>query len=1037
MIVKPLQLGILTRAYSEPPKAYYFVGATGYFDLLDPNDFDLDTAMWPAVAGILGSQPLDTAMPKPSGEVLLAGDAAAPGGNPVTQKIVEFSVGSVKKRLAVFGDRYWRLTQDGAVFTRPEPFVGMPVDWRTAFGGAGNDRNPIGKGHGASATIRSGGSAPLPNVEDPASLILSIDDSPSPAGCGPMDFMDPDRQRLLGTHDEKWLRTRHPGHAYDFNWDFYHAAPRDQWIDGFFRGDERITISGMHADHPVIESRLPGMRARAFVNMEVDGKRVLSELPMRLETVWLFPSILKGVCIYRGGQEIHDIDGNDVIDVMLAYERLSDEPRSEAHYVEAHRFRTDPESMGFAVFSTMALRPDVPEVEQEEREAARAEYTEQVMEKSQKQYEYTILTMLKKVGAPPPPPGSLPKLPPPPVKIPFATPGDIERLDVDMAGFMASMRELMDYSAAKLAEMKQRMDGELNAWLDVVDQQAGGYLGEASKAKLTGLKVPNIPQVPLPGGAVAAIPSIENLEAEADEIGGQGNFEKLLEALDESGEVPTVPAGDTDAQKILVRAKALGLPEGRMLAPAIAEISDMDLVEMAGSGAGDETGSDIANLLGPAAEPSAPGPTPAEEVENFLNELNLDPNSAELTPDLKATLSDMEAQAPIVASMMQIELPEQAKSPVEAKEEALATLEEKADTMEEGIAAARRISIEPTAPFEPLTEEAALYLGEIIQSEVAAGNALTGRDLAGANLEGAILSGADFTGALMEKVNLRGARLNGANLESVTLAGADLTDCDMSGTNLTKANLSKVTATGAGLKGVRLSESILYEGDFTGADFSGATMQEMIVMKGCFEEARFDAAEAERMIFMQSSMAKVRLDNARFNKIVFMEVDLTAFSGRGLTLFKCGFLACQAQDADCTGADLSQFACLGGTKMDRSTFRDMVAVKSGWHGASLVEADFHAARLDKSEMGEADLTDALLTRASFKRAMLNATVLTRVDATAANFFDAMLRRAVLTDASYRHTNLYGAALDDAILQNCDFTGANLTKTVLARAGNVA
>ena len=128
----------------------------------------------------------------------------------------------------------------------------------------------------------------LPNIEDPARLITSIDDAPAPVGLG-VDVMHPERQRLAGTHDETWLRKRHPGHAFDFDWNYYHEAPRDQWRPDFFRGDEVIRIVGMNADHPTITSRLPGMRVRAFLNIETEGGTALSEVSTRLDTVWLFP----------------------------------------------------------------------------------------------------------------------------------------------------------------------------------------------------------------------------------------------------------------------------------------------------------------------------------------------------------------------------------------------------------------------------------------------------------------------------------------------------------------------------------------------------------------------------------------------------------------------------------------------------------------------------------------------------------------------------------------------------------------------------
>ena len=98
MIIKPLRLGLLSRVQREPPQVYFFVTALGWFDLLDPADFDLETTMWPALAPILGATPLDAGMPKPRGEAVVIGDAVAPGAQPVTRMAVELSVGRSARR---------------------------------------------------------------------------------------------------------------------------------------------------------------------------------------------------------------------------------------------------------------------------------------------------------------------------------------------------------------------------------------------------------------------------------------------------------------------------------------------------------------------------------------------------------------------------------------------------------------------------------------------------------------------------------------------------------------------------------------------------------------------------------------------------------------------------------------------------------------------------------------------------------------------------------------------------------------------------
>src|SRR5687767_15679476 len=54
---------------------------------------------------------------------------------------------------------------------------------------------------------------------------------------------------------------------------FRSVAPADQWLDGFFRGDEEVLLENMHPQRPRIEGRLPGLALRSFVTRKVAGGR--------------------------------------------------------------------------------------------------------------------------------------------------------------------------------------------------------------------------------------------------------------------------------------------------------------------------------------------------------------------------------------------------------------------------------------------------------------------------------------------------------------------------------------------------------------------------------------------------------------------------------------------------------------------------------------------------------------------------------------------------------------------------------------------
>ena len=147
--------------------------------------------------------------PQSAFEVFLVGSAQAPEGRPVPALTVGLTVGSVSKTMAVFGDRWW--TPHGQM-TPPQPFTTMPLTWDRAFGGSCDvwlddstiveSRDPLNfLGSGFDAAYASErladamGAAPsypriayerqLPNLEDPAALIRTQQDSPDPVCWSP------------------------------------------------------------------------------------------------------------------------------------------------------------------------------------------------------------------------------------------------------------------------------------------------------------------------------------------------------------------------------------------------------------------------------------------------------------------------------------------------------------------------------------------------------------------------------------------------------------------------------------------------------------------------------------------------------------------------------------------------------------------------------------------------------------------------------------------------------------------------------------
>ncbi|MCP3380079.1 MULTISPECIES: hypothetical protein [unclassified Bradyrhizobium] len=50
----------------------------------------------------------------------------------------------------------------------------------------------------------------------------------------------------------------------------------------------------------------------------------MSNLRVSINTLWLFAGARRGIMIYRAAVVVQEIDGSDVADIMIVYERPSD-----------------------------------------------------------------------------------------------------------------------------------------------------------------------------------------------------------------------------------------------------------------------------------------------------------------------------------------------------------------------------------------------------------------------------------------------------------------------------------------------------------------------------------------------------------------------------------------------------------------------------------------------------------------------------------------------------------------------------------------
>jgi uncharacterized protein YjbI with pentapeptide repeats len=335
-IIKPDNMSLLFKSFVWGGKPFLSLGACAFFHLDAglPDRLMPEQDMWPVIQDALGKgEVFDFAHPKVRGEFLVYGSCFA--ARPVPALEVAVRIGSLNKKLAVFGNRWW---QAGGIPGTPESFQRIPITYNYAYGGPAYPPNPLGKGHEADATGRQ----PLPNIQDPARLMGSPKETPPVAGLAAYPLTWPQRTKQLGKFDGDWLVESWPHFPADTNLEFFNTAPEDQRLDGFFKGDEVIEILHMHPRQERIISALPALRARLFVQQSEAGKGVFKEVPARAETVWLFPDRECGIVLYRGATAVADEEYEDVLHVLAAWEALGEPPRSVAEYQAALEKRLAP-----------------------------------------------------------------------------------------------------------------------------------------------------------------------------------------------------------------------------------------------------------------------------------------------------------------------------------------------------------------------------------------------------------------------------------------------------------------------------------------------------------------------------------------------------------------------------------------------------------------------------------------------------------------------------------------------------------------------
>ncbi len=851
--IKPQRLGVLARSFENGDACYFAVSVLVFFPFAPPSAPLAEADLWKLAAAELGDEPIDAAMPKQRGEVLVTG-SAHPFGGPRPACAPRVALGAVDKTLYVVGDRSWKR----GVASDPTPFTEMPITWERAFGGEGYAQNPLGKGL-APLRTEHGESHPLPNVEDPKRLVRGPADRPPPAGFGPYDLTWPQRFSKVGTYDAAWLAERFPGFARDMDWAIFNTAPEDQQITGYFQGDEAFTLEHLHPEKARLEGRLPGVRARAFVTLKGEAGEAFREIPTALDTVRLFPRAERGVLIFHGMIEVAEDDGADVLHLVLGCEDLG-EPKPVEHYRAVLAQRLDKKNgylLGLRDRDLMPARDSLagaPAEDSPKTVGVQGLLRRNMRRRAEAEHEQAKQRMIA-LGVDP---ALVPPLPPEePPPDPDDLPAVVERMtaEADRAKEDAERKKAEAEHHARAAYAAQGLDYD-QAMRDA-EAGAGGpprfsaaaeldkLRGASRQAKTLGVAVPEV-------DAVLADPTLEERLLAAEQ--------QMREAYQKfAHHFPAAARLEGDPAARVRREVAEGCRAGKSFAGCDltgADLSGLDLTRADFRGAlmerADLTGAELGGADFTDAMLARADLTRANLFAAKLAGANL--GAAKLVEAEVGGGVDLTGAVLAKADLTGARLRDARMARVDLSEAVLAG----ADFSRAEAPGVRFVKTDLTGVklggadltkcnFIESTVAGVDFTGAKLVSAVfvtAKGDRAVFRDADLTNLrvvQGSSFEAGDFQGARLEGANLRGTRLAGSNLGKARLAGADLGESDLRGANLHRAAARGARFIRANLAGANMVSLDLMAGSLQKADIQGTDLRHANLFGADFAKARADA----------------------------------------------------------------------------------------------------------------------------------------------------------------------------------------------------
>jgi uncharacterized protein YjbI with pentapeptide repeats len=788
---------------------------------------------------------------KPRADVTVQGTWHSPGGREVLAGRASVRVGTWQKTLFVCGDRQF-VPQGFGLYDVSEarPFRSMPLRYERAFGGADYAANPLGMGSRASAD----GSIPLPNWEIPSALISSTDDRPGPAGFGPVDRTWPQRTTKLGTYGGAWLRERWPYFPDDFDWGYFNAAPADQQIP-YLRGDESISLEGLHSGVSTFTSRLPGVRPRCFVRISRSAEASTEEVVLNLDTVTIDADAGLVSLVWRGLIPVQSREYEEVEKALLVVESLHDPARPASDYADPNGWRPATPSQQQLAATEDAAQRGAPVEMPEPRPPVVAADPEEVAALDEER------ATLKAAGV---------------------DPALLERLKgvTSAAAFsaiiMASLPVAPEEDEATPPApapaddpLKREFDetlGELRA-AGADPALLKKLEAETTRSGFLGVLIGGFPPPQSPG--------------EAQERGA------LLESLAAAATLERAQALSGAAAPRVARGEHLTRDEALAFAAVGASLAGSNLTELDLSGA-DFSGANLsgANLTG------------ARLVRANLTGADLTAATMRLADLTEAVLMDAVAQDAnceqatlIGANLTGANFAHAVMAAAQLDRAVL----DRSDFTGARLTSATLVEASMVGARFDDADLRGAHLMRVRGAKASLRKALLeAARLDGAQLDGAMLMLCELSRATFDGASLRAAFLEQARGLEASFRAADLTNARVDGARFVGGRFGLIRAENSSWSGAELTAT-----DFEGASLPAANFTDAIAIRANFHRSRLEGANLSKARLMAARLTKTNLFRARL-----AGADLTGADCRGSNLFECDLFEAHTTDTRFEQANL-------------------------------------------------------------------------------------------------------------------------------------